>query len=185
MSEAEINQNNNQQEELNRVYEIYRSYVVHEDDLISQRTNWLITVQSFLIATFGFSYQKKFEVFSKFKECKNIDNNEIALLIPMHSEYTYFLIMLAIVGVLICVACFWSIKQAHLALEGLELSYNTTYKNKITHLPHIMGGGNQKVKKSSLGFALLAPGLFGFLWILTIVFLLLDLGNSSLHIALQ
>jgi hypothetical protein len=32
---------------------IYRLYVQYEDDLINNRTTWLITIQAFLLATFG------------------------------------------------------------------------------------------------------------------------------------
>jgi hypothetical protein len=46
------------------IYELFRSYVKHEDTLIDHRTTWLIYIQSFLLATFGFSYQKKFEVYA-------------------------------------------------------------------------------------------------------------------------
>jgi hypothetical protein len=48
------------------LYVLYRDYIKHEDELINARISWMINIQSFLIATFGFSYQKKFEVVSLF-----------------------------------------------------------------------------------------------------------------------
>ena len=39
--------------ELLTYYERIRSYVVHEDDLISSRLTWSLTVHGFLFAAFG------------------------------------------------------------------------------------------------------------------------------------
>jgi hypothetical protein len=48
------------------LYVLYRDYIKHEDNLINARISWMISIQSFLIATFGFSYQKKFEIINSF-----------------------------------------------------------------------------------------------------------------------
>lgn len=58
--------NNYTPKRVEEIFSLYRDYLKHEDNLINQRTTWLITIQSFLIATFGFSYQKKFEILTKF-----------------------------------------------------------------------------------------------------------------------
>lgn len=48
------------------LYVLYRDYIKHEDELINARSGWMINIQSFLIATFGFSYQKRFEIITSF-----------------------------------------------------------------------------------------------------------------------
>ena len=40
-------------EDLYSVYQIYRDYMKHEDDLLNQRTTWLLVIQGFLFATLG------------------------------------------------------------------------------------------------------------------------------------
>jgi hypothetical protein len=55
---------NDGNKKIEELYLNYRDYIKHENILINYRTTWLITIQSFLITTFGFSYQKKFEVIS-------------------------------------------------------------------------------------------------------------------------
>ena len=48
-------------DEANTVYTAYRSYVVHEDDLVHQRTTWSIAIQTFAVATFGLIYQRQLD----------------------------------------------------------------------------------------------------------------------------
>jgi hypothetical protein len=57
------------------LYVLYRDYIKHEDELINARTSWMINIQSFLIATFGFSYQKKFEMVSLFVQKMSSDGD--------------------------------------------------------------------------------------------------------------
>jgi hypothetical protein len=46
-----------------KLFEVYRDYVKHEDNLKNFRSTWNITIQSFLVATYGFTIQKMLEVF--------------------------------------------------------------------------------------------------------------------------
>lgn len=36
-----------------KLYQIYRDYLIHEDDLMNQRSTWHLLIQGFLFATFG------------------------------------------------------------------------------------------------------------------------------------
>jgi hypothetical protein len=52
-------------EKISELYKILRSYIEHEDYLINFRSNWMYLIQSFLVASYGFTIQKKLEVMSK------------------------------------------------------------------------------------------------------------------------
>jgi hypothetical protein len=47
--------------EATAVYSAFRGYVVHEDDLVHQRTTWSIAIQTFAVATFGLIFQRTME----------------------------------------------------------------------------------------------------------------------------
>jgi hypothetical protein len=45
-----------------KLYEGFREYIKHEDDLIGNRVTWLAQIHGFLYATYGFTLQKKLEI---------------------------------------------------------------------------------------------------------------------------
>lgn len=45
-----------------RLYEVYRGYVEHEDDLINQRLSWNFSIQGLLFAAYAFAFQKSAEL---------------------------------------------------------------------------------------------------------------------------
>jgi hypothetical protein len=51
-----------------QLYNIYRDYVKHEDNLINNRMTWLLSIHGFLYATYGLTLQKKFEISQKIVE---------------------------------------------------------------------------------------------------------------------
>jgi hypothetical protein len=48
-----------------RVYEAFRNYARHEDNLINNRVMWLLSIHGFLYATYGLTLQKKLEIIEK------------------------------------------------------------------------------------------------------------------------
>jgi hypothetical protein len=125
---------------LDSLYRIHRDYIQHEDTLVNQRTTWLITIQAFLIATFGFSYQKLFEVAEKM----NGRDTPVAVdqLGPIASEYKTFLAALAIVGVVTSFAAFFSIIAARRAVGAIAKNWETVpRRGGSDYLPGITGGG--------------------------------------------
>jgi len=47
------------------IYETFRKYIAHEDDLTNNRITWMLTIHGFLYASYGFTLQKKLEVLDK------------------------------------------------------------------------------------------------------------------------
>ncbi|MGH6645931.1 hypothetical protein [Aquabacterium sp.] len=151
------------------IYKIHRDYIQHEDSLINHRTTWLITVQSFLIATFGFSYQKKFEVAEKL-QARGLSLDAMG---PTYDEYRTFMITLAIVGVITALAALCSVFAAVSSIRAVQ----DTWQKKFGTLPHpylpgLIGGGSDKIASLGVLLSMWAPIFFSLLWLTTIVFLL-------------
>jgi hypothetical protein len=168
------------------LYWIYRSYIQHEDDLINNRTTWLITIQSFLLATFGFSYQKWLEVFTRYVENKTsnhlffsflldkptADTERYTLFMNMaFTNYGLFLLALCAIGFAVGGISFYSIKAAALAIEQLTDTWADIEK-KIgpdCHFPKIIGGGSKEAAKHGLRFPTFLPRFFMALWAVTVI----------------
>ncbi len=59
------------------VYEIYRSYLMHEDDLVHQRTTWSMAIQGFTVAAVGWVFPPMMQAlkemdFDRGNECKDL-----------------------------------------------------------------------------------------------------------------
>lgn len=157
-------------EDAEKIFAIYRDYIEHEDELIHQRSTSLITIQSFILATFGFTYQKKYEVAAKIlveKDKKPIDLGSI------NNEYNGFLLALALVGVATSFIAWRSVRAAKHALEALSILWSEHAKSlDVKYLPEITGGGNGSASKDGISLATWAPlFLLGF-WLVTLFALL-------------
>jgi hypothetical protein len=111
-------------ERIEEIYLIYRDYIKHEDDLINQRITWLIGIQSFLIASFGFSYQKKFDVISgallKNPLCKDIT---LKALKSTLENYNLFLESFCVIGFMTSLVALISVHAANISLRNLRTQW--------------------------------------------------------------
>ena len=153
------------------VYKIHRDYLEHEDELVHHRTTALITIQSFLIATFGFTYQKKYEIAEKlFSQDKSLTP---AALGSITDEYNGFLFILAIVGAATSYIAWRSILAATYAIKALESNWlQFCEHNPPEHLPGLTGGGIKKSTGDGISLATWAPMFLLILWLATIAALL-------------
>jgi hypothetical protein len=154
-------------EHVEKIYNLYRDYLKHEDGLIDHRISWLVGVQSFLIATFGFAYQKKYEMLSKALLADNISKLGFSLYL-----YDLFLVFLVVIGVCTSSAAFKSVKAATLALENLRVEWNKIKdcQRSLFHLPGITGGGSDKANDDGKNLSLLLPKFFHRFWWATLAF---------------
>jgi hypothetical protein len=151
---------------LHAQYRLYRDYVTHEDALINNRTTWLINLESFIIATFGFSYQKKFEIVTKPAAELN------ALIAPkMITEYNWFLVTLAFAGLIIAVVSLVSIRAADLSIKSIEQKFEAKYRMHPSYdeLPKLTGGGHASASMDGFRFSQLLPRFFAVAWTLVIL----------------
>jgi len=168
------------------LYWIYRSYIQHEDDLINNRTTWLITIQSFLLATFGFSYQKWLEVFTRYIENKTSHHVFLPFLFDKpasdaasyssfmnmaFTNYGLFLLALCVIGFAVGGISFYSIKAAALAIEQLNDTWADIERTigKDYQFPKIIGGGSKEAAKHGLRFPTFLPRFFMALWAVTVI----------------
>lgn len=156
-------------EQLDELFNLYRDYLKHEDGLINYRTTWLVSVQSFLIATFGLSYQKKFEVLAQAIEKCTVTKLEISIYL-----YDIFLVLLVIVGVYTSYAAIHSVKAALLANEELIRKWEEIiqYYPPRYHLPAISGGGHPEALGKGKKLALNLPLGFLITWLVILLFVL-------------
>lgn len=177
-----------------KTYELYRSYIQHEDNLVNHRTTWLITTQSFLIATFGLSYQKKYEMAHKIMELSFCQKAIDALERPI-IEYNIFLLVLAFSGFSIAILTIYSVRAAQNAifsLQGKWNSINFIWRNRMKDdgnaqlfdlFPEIIGGGSDTEKKGAR-FATWLPIFFAILWVIVIVFTVVTLFGVQYSVSL-
>lgn len=164
------------------IYKVFRSYEEHENELLNQRTSWLITVQSVLLATFGFSLQKWLEVTHKSAELDGkIQAVAKAILDKQLVDFKDFLIALAAIGVTTGVVSFMSIRTAITAQESLRSLWEKAHAKRpeVTrmNLPELSGGGDKWASKYGGYFASALPVIFVGLWLVTALLLLFYVGK--------
>jgi hypothetical protein len=165
------------------MYELFRSYVKHEDTLIDHRTTWLIYIQSFLLATFGFSYQKKFEVYANACSGRNATDLVKAgcnaadqlrqTMGKLPHQYNVFLLVMCIVGVGVSIASWVSIRAAVSALSSLDEkweknAFDEAERAQLAFLPFITGGAHPRAAWLGKLLPQLLPAFFTILWVLAI-----------------
>jgi hypothetical protein len=126
------------------VFNLIRTYIQHEDDLINQRTVWFLTLNSFLFATLG--------LLSTATDDQTIFSER---------EIRLFVCMIGSVGIAACFTTFLSVRAAYTAIKALKSLWVDKYEpeaidfegketrsgdNVERHdprmiLPYIKGGG--------------------------------------------
>lgn len=159
-------------ENIEKVYAIHRAYIEHEDELIHQRTTSFITIQSFLLATFGFTYQKKYEVAEKLLSQKLTQSD----LGSISTEYNIFLLILAVIGAATSLIALRSINAAVTAIRSLKENWLRAADNHPpAYLPGITGGGDLSAHKGGISLAVWGPIFLLSLWILALLALIIIL----------
>lgn len=162
----------NRDKYLEDIYILHREYIEHEDDLVHQRTTTFITIQSFLLATFGFAYQKKYEISEKLVATGK-SPVDLGLI---YYEYNGFMIILALIGIATSLIALRSINAAVKALRTVEANWlKITNTNPPSYLPGITGGGNRDAHNGGVSLSNWAPLFFVILWIVVIVALIVVL----------
>jgi hypothetical protein len=154
-----------------RVYEYYkiqRAYIEHEDNLINHRNTWGTTIQSFLIATFGFSVQKIFEVAEKI--LSHSDAAASVLLAKFILIFMLFLLPLCIVGLMTAVSQKRSVRAAYDAIDAVRRNYDCVAKTndfeRTYSLVPITGGGDRHLQNHDFNISGKMPKIFMYFWLI-------------------
>jgi hypothetical protein len=173
------------------VYDTFRKYIQHEDNLINNRITWMLTIHGFLYAAYAFTVQKKLEIAQKINDdllnkiltpdsagrlnLSSYLNNSI-----LQTEWVIFLI--AVIGLVISWLASRSISAAGRASANVQKVFEGQFRVQEAHgvvetvstakgliLPFVARGGDRRIITS--GF-LAARGIPLFLmagWGLSIV----------------
>lgn len=137
-----------------RLYGNYRNYLQHEDNLINNRISWMLTIHGFLYATYGFTLQKKIEIYSKldgahkvstgkfleitageysfiFSRIEKTESTSLIFGLP-HEAVTanLFMIMIAVVGYFISRYSRRSILAADQAAKSVNKIATTVFRHR-------------------------------------------------------
>lgn len=129
-----------------KLYEIYRTYVVHEDNLTNNRMTWLLSIHGFLYATYGIALHMKFEVFQKIEDVSRSAHNlrlsgstTILSALGYERQHTlldlnttalqidFFLFCVAGIGVSISVIAWIALNAARQAIKALRINNNIAF----------------------------------------------------------
>lgn len=153
------------------LYRIYRSHEEHENDLINHRTSWLVTIQSVLIGTFGFSFQKFYEII------KLKDNGIAVSQEGTTTRYAVFLMVLCIIGLSSCIFAHLSVRAGSDAQRKVRAEWdNIRGKLPVVGLPPLAGGGhdpNDTERMKGNIFSRAIVFIFSILWISIIMAVIL------------
>lgn len=155
------------------IFSAYREYARTENDLINHRTTWFVTIQSVLLATFGFSIQKYYEISEKIAESKSA--GELVQKIHSVSNDVYISsILLALVGIVSCLSAFLGILASIAAQRNVEQLWRDNFARRATELslPFIAGGGDNFMVRLGDWWALTLPVMLFLCWLGLVVFVL-------------
>lgn len=154
--------------DLEAIFEIHRKYLQHEDELVHQRTMSFITIQSFILATFGFTYQKRYEIAEKMFA----SGKPLTALGSLTSEYNGFLLVLALVGIATSFIAWRSIRAAVRAIYSIEGNWlKIVATHEAAYFPGMTGGGDDVASRNGIALATWAPLFLLALWLVTLLVL--------------
>jgi hypothetical protein len=156
------------------VYDIFRKYVEHEDDLVNHRISWMLVIHGFLYAAYAFTIQQKFSILSKIFKIQTSndiaipyferlrDSHEITGGLPYYlseaiGQTEFFLILIAFIGFTISLVALRSINAAKNAAVNVQKVFEGQFEIHAAHgvhetvltkdnlvLPTIAGGGDNR-----------------------------------------
>lgn len=147
-------------ERLTTLYNIYRDYMKHEDDLLNQRTTWLLVIQGFLFATVG--------VLGEWPLQLGVDR--------LGHERLFLVYVLGGVGFVVGLVALLGIVAASDAIDELRRKWDLirVHYDGWEDLPEIAGGGDPTAHQRGKWPPRLIPASILLAWSLVLVLALLD-----------
>jgi hypothetical protein len=111
-----------------QIYTVFRQYLIHEDDLINQRTTWSLNIQAFIIVAFGLAFQNSI----------NVAHDRLS-----DHEYGILILALATLDAGVSLICLISVRAAQIAIRGLcakSREWDKTHPRSPGY-PPLTGGG--------------------------------------------
>ena len=148
--------------ELKGLFELYRDYMKHEDDLINQRSTWHLVLQGFLFATLG--------VIGEWPVAPGPDR--------LYLERWFLVYVLAVAGAVIAGFAYVSVKAANDSINSLCSKWHAilgTYELETkAYLPALAGGGHPDAMKNGKRPAMRIPLVIACAWVLIFAISVVD-----------
>jgi hypothetical protein len=142
------------------LYDAYRKYLVHEDDLINQRTSWTVAIQSFSIAAVGWVFTAMI----------NPSNGADPYVVQECKRLIQFFCALGIGVSLISAGGILAAESAISRLEG-EWSKQAADSPYHRYLPPLTGAGNRSARLMGHALPLSLPLFLMTLWALLLIYI--------------
>jgi hypothetical protein len=159
-----------------KIYPDYNKRVEQENQLINNRITWMITIQSFLIATVGLVYSYYFQALIAY--IATVSNKTSLQIVRKASLLIWRLMMsFSAIGLVVSVIAGFLIYTACVSIESIEEKWE---EQKIevrkqlvdaeqirifSLLPEITNGGPSFLAKAGKTLLMLIPVAFAFLWL--------------------
>lgn len=122
------------------LFRIYREYLVHEDNLLNIRLNWLLIIQGFLFTAYGLTLKG---VFGGNQESVDVHQSVIDLFMSLKclgmttSILSFITIFSSLVSLIKIRACWDKVKKN---IPKEKIGQNTE-DTDVSFLPYLVGGG--------------------------------------------
>lgn len=144
------------------LYNIYRNYVEHEDDLINNRVGWFIQLHSFLIASYGIVFAALISTFF-------VQGTPLVPPIGPQGVACGLLIGIAFIGSASAFSATQSITAANDAIQELNRRWKILFEQRGggLNLPGLTGGGHPGSTARGARFQLVLPRVLVVLWFIS------------------
>lgn len=181
-------------EQLLAIYETFRSYARHEDNLVNNRVTWMLTIHGFLYATYGLALQGKVALFEKLKLEEMETFWGLAGLGITVAQLDGLLVLIPLVGSCISFLAWNSIRAAKNAVFTVERIFREQFREasgwgvnvsvlKGDHgsvvVPGIGGGGRPFAKAFGHSASVIIPWVLIGSWVLALSQASLPMGWSN------
>lgn len=181
-------------EELINIYNVFRDYAKHEDQLIISRLSFILTIHGFLYTAYAFTIQKQLEIAEKISDhVAQYKDDQIACYLDSgligreYNQSTWFVYTIAFVGICISISGFRSISAAKKSARSVKRLMESQARRMLKRryglngtifyqlrgegavsviLPSIAGAGNEKVEKRGFFVASSIPIILACSWII-------------------
>jgi hypothetical protein len=159
-----------------QLFELYRNYIIHEDNLINNRVGWFIQLHSFLIASYGIVVAAIMATFFP-------QNTPAVPPIYPQAVACALLAGISLIGLRSSQSAEKSVDAAHQAIMALKQAWAVTFAERGagTVLPGIIGGGVKEVEDAGALFHVMLPRSLRWLWYASFLVPVAFLGIASLE----
>jgi len=149
------------------IYETFRKYLQHEDNLVNQRMSWMLMIHGFLYAAYALTVQKKLEIGEKLNYQIQVGGHgKIKLhhyLRDAMFQTEFVLAFITLIGLVISAVALVSIRAARKSAVNIQTIFEGQFRVREAYgipetirtrnnviLPTVAGGGDKQNRKGGI-----------------------------------